>query len=99
MLYFALITLLIAKEPVNYWSRCSNRLFSFTITSISVKENSPGLNPVDYRIWGRMQQRLYKTPVRGTIDLKKHLVDNGPASRSASSTKPLTSGQHGYAHA
>ena len=25
---------------------------------------------VDYRIWGLMQQRLYKTPVRDTIDLK-----------------------------
>ena len=43
-----------------------------TITSISVKENSPDLNPVDYRIWGLMQQRL--TPVRDTIDLKR-LVD------------------------
>jgi len=25
-----------------------------TITSINVKENSPDLNPVDYRIWGPM---------------------------------------------
>ena len=47
-----------------------------TITSISViKENSPDLNSVDYRIWGLMQQRLYKTPVRDTVDLKKRLVD------------------------
>jgi len=46
-----------------------------TITSISVKENSLDLNPVDYRIWGLMQQRLYKPPVRDTIDLKKCLVD------------------------
>jgi len=46
-----------------------------TITSISVKENSPHLNPVDYRIWGLIQQRLYKTPVCDTIDLKKRLVD------------------------
>ena len=38
--------------------------------------NSPDLNSVDYRIWGLMQQRLYKTPVRDTIDLKKpRLVD------------------------
>ena len=37
--------------------------------------NSPDLEPVDYRIWGLMQQRLYKTPVRDTIDLKKSLVD------------------------
>ena len=46
-----------------------------TITSISVKENSPDLNPVDYRIWGVMQQRLYKTAVCDTIELKKRLVD------------------------
>ena len=51
------------------------RQLRMTITSISVKENSPDLNPVDYRIWGLMQQRLYKTPVRDTIDLKKRLVD------------------------
>ena len=46
-----------------------------TITSISVKENSLDLNPVDYRILGLMQQRLYKTPVCDTIELKKRLVD------------------------
>ena len=51
------------------------RQLRMTITAISVKENSPGLNPVDYRIWGLMQQRLYKMPVRDTIDLKKRLVD------------------------
>ena len=51
------------------------RQLRMTITSISVKENSPDLNPVDYRIWGLMQQRLYKMPVRDTIDLKKRLVD------------------------
>ena len=37
--------------------------------------NSPDIKPVDYRSWGLMQQRLYKTPVRDTIDLKKRLVD------------------------
>ena len=66
MLYFSLITLLIAKNL---------RKLRMTITSINVKENSQDLNPVDYRIWGLMQQRLYKTPVCDTIDLKKRLVD------------------------
>ena len=51
------------------------RQLRMTITSISVKENSPDLNIIDYRIWGLMQQRLYKMPVRDTIDLKKRLVD------------------------
>ena len=33
------------------------------------------IRAVDYHIWGLMQQRLYKTPVSDTIDLKKRLVD------------------------
>jgi len=45
MLYFALLHCLSLKM-------CQLRM---TITSISVKENSPDLNPVDYRIWGLMQ--------------------------------------------
>ena len=59
MLYFALITLLIAKivpslvsqthRPPDLWP-----------------PNSLDLNPVDYRIWGLMQQRLYKMAVRDT---------------------------------
>ena len=58
-----------------YRKKGANFGVRMTITSISVKENSPDLNPVDYRIWGLMQQRLYKTPVLDTIDLKKRLVD------------------------
>jgi len=30
---------------------------------------------VDYRIWGLMQQRLYKTPVLEAIELKKRLIE------------------------
>ena len=37
--------------------------------------NSPDLNPVDYRVWGWMQERVYKTPVRDTNDLKQRLID------------------------
>ena len=36
--------------------------------------NSPGLNPVENRIWGWMQERVYKTLVRDT-ELKQHLTD------------------------
>ena len=77
------------------------RQLRMTITSISViKENSPDLNPVDYRIWGLMQQRLYKTPVRDIIDLKKRFVDTWASiPQCVVETKPLTIGQHGYAHA
>ena len=36
--------------------------------------NSPDLNPVDYRIWGWMQERVYKTLVRDTNDLEQRLI-------------------------
>jgi len=36
--------------------------------------NSPDLNPVDYKIWGVMQQRLYRTTVHDVEELKRRLV-------------------------
>jgi len=67
MLYFALITLLIAKNAPSLVSQAHRPPDLWP-------PNSPDLNPVDYRICSLMQQRLYKTPVRDTIDLKKRLV-------------------------
>ena len=37
--------------------------------------NSPDLNPVDYRIWGVMQDRMYQTPVREVAYLRQCLID------------------------
>ena len=37
--------------------------------------NSPDLNPVDYRVWGLMQERVYKTAMRDTADLKRRLIE------------------------
>jgi len=37
--------------------------------------NGPDLNPVDYRIWGWMQEHVYKMPVHDTDDLKRRLID------------------------
>ena len=37
--------------------------------------NSPDLNPVDYTIWGIMQQRVYKTRVHNIDELKQRLLD------------------------
>jgi len=37
--------------------------------------NSPDLNPVDYRIWGLMQERVYKTAVPDVSQLKQCLID------------------------
>ena len=37
--------------------------------------NSPNLNPVDYRIWGVMQQRVYQKKMNTVEELKQRLVD------------------------
>jgi len=37
--------------------------------------NCPDLNPVDYKIWGMMQQRVYQTRIRDIIELKERLID------------------------
>ena len=68
MLYFALITLLIGINAPSLVSQAHRPPNLWP-------PNSPALNPVDYRILGLMQQRLYKTPVCDTIELKKRLVD------------------------
>jgi len=36
--------------------------------------NSPDLNPVDYMIWGLIQERIYQTAIRDTDDLKQCLT-------------------------
>ena len=37
--------------------------------------NSPDLNPVDYKIWGVLQERVYKTKIRDVAHLKERLIE------------------------
>ena len=37
--------------------------------------NSHDLNPVDYKIWGCAQERVYQKPLRDVDQLKQRLVD------------------------
>ena len=37
--------------------------------------NSPDLNPVDYKIWGVLQERVYKTRIRDAAHLKERLIE------------------------
>jgi len=37
--------------------------------------NSPDLNPVDYRIWGKLQERVYRNWIRDVDQLKSRLVE------------------------
>ena len=38
--------------------------------------NSPHLNPVDYRVWGCLQDWVYQKRVRDVDELKQHLVED-----------------------
>jgi len=37
--------------------------------------NRPDLNSVDYKVWGTMQDRVYRAKVRDADDLKQRLTD------------------------
>ena len=37
--------------------------------------NSPDLNPIDYKILGIMQQRVYEMQIHNVDELKRRLVD------------------------
>jgi hypothetical protein len=37
--------------------------------------NSPDLNPVDYKIWGVLQERVYRTRIRDVEHLRQRLVE------------------------
>ena len=36
--------------------------------------NSPDLNPVDYSIWGALQQRVYREPIKNVEHLKRVFI-------------------------
>ena len=37
--------------------------------------NSPDLNPVDYKIWGLMQEKVYRTKIRDIEELRARIVN------------------------
>jgi len=37
--------------------------------------NSPDLNPVDYQIWGKLQERVYHSQIRDVDQLKSRLIE------------------------
>jgi len=37
--------------------------------------NSPELNPVDYEVWGVLQQRVYRSRIRDVVHLKQRLIE------------------------
>ena len=39
------------------------------------QKTTQNLNPVDYKVWGTMQDRVYQTKLRDIDDLKQRLID------------------------
>jgi len=60
--------------------------------------NSPDLNPVDYKVWGTMQDRVYWAKVWDVDDLKQRLMDvwDRTVWSKASSMTRSTSGVHDF---
>ena len=58
--------------------------------------NSPDLSPVDYRIWGLIQERVYQIAIQDTDNLKMILPVSGLSWSKASMIKPLNSGGQGW---
>ena len=45
------------------------------ITPLLWPPNSPDLNPVDYKVWGVLQERVYRSRIRDVRHLKERLVE------------------------
>ena len=44
------------------------------ISPLQWPPNSPDLNPVDYEIWGQLQERVYRSRIRDVNHLMEQLV-------------------------
>jgi len=60
-----------ARATVEYLHQATPNLISPDIWP----PNSPDLNPVDYRIWGCLQDHVYQKRTCDSNDLKQHVVD------------------------
>jgi len=60
-----------ARETVEMLSRETPDF----ISPLQWPPNSPDLNPVDYAIWGQLQERVYRTRIRDVDHLVERLVE------------------------
>jgi hypothetical protein len=60
-----------ARETVDLLSRETPEFISPTLWP----PNSPDLNPLDYKIWSVLQERVYQTRIRDVDHLKQRIVE------------------------
>jgi len=61
-------------ELVTPWSFCFGNTPDL-ISPLLWPLNSPDLNPVDYEVWGVLQQRIYHSRIRDIDHLKQCLIE------------------------
>jgi len=60
-----------AGDTVEFFSRNTPDL----ISPLPWLPDSPDLNPVDYEMWGVLQQRVYRSRIRDVDHLKQRLIE------------------------
>jgi len=60
-----------AGDTVEFLSRNTPDFISFLLWP----PNSPELNPMDYEVWGVLQQRVYHSRIRDVDQLKQRLIE------------------------
>ena len=58
--------------------------------------NSPDLNPVDYKIWGILQQRVYKTSSKDVNELRHQIAEKWDKLDQRIMIKQLDSGERDF---
>jgi len=59
--------------------------------------NSPDLNPVDYKIWGLLQERVYKTSIKDVDELRRRIAEEwDKLDQSITLIKQLQSGERDF---
>ena len=56
--------------------------------------DSPDLNPVDYQIWGKLQEHVYRSQIRDVDQLKLRLIEEWEHFHRWSSMKRSSSGDY-----
>jgi len=63
-----------ARDTVDFLRRSTPQFITPDLWPPNILATVPDLNPVDYKIWGVMQDRVYKTAIRDLNDLKRRLI-------------------------
>jgi len=68
----------VRHSGVNKWRETVHLLTHETpdfITPALWPANSPDLDPVNYQIWGKLQERVYRSQIHDVDQLKSHLIE------------------------